>query len=125
MMTEAVEILRIAKLLLADEAQVLRETKRFVSEMQKMLDRYHAEKFPRQGIVLKMMKGKRYYRIVAHATFDGEEGSGTSAWAFVDKETGDIFRPAGWKRPAKHPRGSVLDKSSWKRVGPYGPAYMR
>lgn len=31
-----------------------------------------------------------------------------SIYAFIDKETGDIFKPASWKAPAKGVRGNVF-----------------
>jgi hypothetical protein len=36
------------------------------------------------------------------------QGSGNeSVFCFVEKTTGDIFKAAGWKAPAKHKRGSI------------------
>jgi hypothetical protein len=32
----------------------------------------------------------------------------SSIYAFVDKQNGDIFKPASYKAPAKHARGSVF-----------------
>jgi hypothetical protein len=49
-----------------------------------------------------------------------------SAWAFVDKTTGDVLKAASWKKPAKHARGNIFDEwNGLKSVGPYGPAYLR
>jgi len=49
-----------------------------------------------------------------------------SAWAFVDKTTGDILKPASWAAPAKHARGNIFDQAGgMAHIGPYGPNYLR
>ena len=40
-------------------------------------------------------KGKKYYKIV-------EKNGGVHA--FVNKQTGEVYKPASWKSPAKHVR---------------------
>ena len=54
--------------------------------------------------------GKRYYKIVQQefetwekSKYYGQYRDG-SVHAFVDKKTGQIFKPAGWSKPAKHVR---------------------
>ena len=49
-------------------------------------------------------KGKRYARIVQN---DALPGSSRSVHSFVDRDSGDVLFPAGWKGPARHPRGSI------------------
>lgn len=45
---------------------------------------------------------------------------------FVDFETGDVLKAAGWKAPAKWARGNIYDADNGlKTFGPYGPAYLR
>ena len=39
----------------------------------------------------------------------GERFPNGSVLAFVSIETGDIFMPAGYSRPAKHARGSIYE----------------
>ena len=120
------ELLKIANILASDEAEIMRASKQFMVEMQRMLDRHFEEKFPGQGAQLKMSQGKRYIRIASLRMQNGKvvDRQG-SAWAFIDKTNGDILKPASWKKPAKHARGNVLDKSSWKKMTPYGPQYLR
>ncbi|UPT95459.1 hypothetical protein J4G48_0040610 [Bradyrhizobium barranii subsp. apii] len=49
-----------------------------------------------------------------------------SAFAFVDKATGDVLKAASWSKPAKHARGNVFDThNGLAKIGPYGPAYLR
>ena len=64
--------------------------------------------------------GRRYIRIVSISS------ASRSAWAFIEIETGNIFKPASWKTPAKHARGNIFDEhNGLKWIGPYGPAYLR
>ena len=51
--------------------------------------------------------GKRYYKIVSEEfdTFqDRNEWRDGSVHAFVDKKTGEVYKPASWNAPAKHVR---------------------
>lgn len=49
--------------------------------------------------------GAKFVRIV----MDSNPGQryGRSVHAFVDLATGDLYKPAGWKAPAKHVRGNI------------------
>ena len=52
-------------------------------------------------------EGKKYYKIVQveFDTFQGRnEYRDSSVHAFVDKNTGNVYKPASWKAPAKHVR---------------------
>lgn len=65
--------------------------------------------------------GKRYIRI--HRMRRSDETQ-KSAWAFIDKTTGDILRPAGWSTPAKNARGNIFDgNQGHHRVSSMGPEY--
>ena len=54
--------------------------------------------------------GKRYYKIVQQEfeTWEKSRNYGKyadgSVHSFVDKETGDVYKPASWAAPAKHIR---------------------
>jgi hypothetical protein len=59
---------------------------------------------------LDLMDGPRYVRVVREnrRVRDGRTDTiSRSAFAFVDKQTGEILKPAGWNAPARHARGSV------------------
>ena len=71
--------------------------------------------------------GKRYYKIGELSRFTETLGS---AEAFVDKTTGDVYKPAGWSKPAEHVRYNLLDRLSREecldRADPYGSyLYLR
>jgi len=72
----------------------------------KMIDEFN------KGVHVKA--GKKYDKII----------TGTSVWGFVAKsdgihkgiphKTGDVFKAAGWRAPAKWARGSIFDSNqSW------------
>ena len=58
----------------------------------------------------KVKTGKKYYKIVQQEfeTWEGSKYYGQyrdgSVHAFVDKKTGQVFKPASWQAPAKHVR---------------------
>ena len=60
----------------------------------------------------KVYSGRKYYKIVQqeYDTFrDRNEYRDASVHAFVDKETGEVYKPAGWAKPAKHVRFDMRD----------------
>ena len=50
--------------------------------------------------------GRKYFKI---NTVDNQ----TSVHAFIDKKTGDVYKPAGWRGPAKIVRYNLLDDRSY------------
>ena len=55
----------------------------------------------------KVYTGKKYYKIVQQEfdTFrDRNEYRDGSVNCFIDKKTGEVYKPASWKAPAKHVR---------------------
>ena len=58
-------------------------------------------------------EGKKYLKVVREEfdTFQGRNKSrDTTVHAFVDKKTGEVYKPASWKAPAKHVRFNFCDK---------------
>ena len=58
-------------------------------------------------IKFEIREGKKYYKIVQveFDTFQGRnEYRDSSVHAFVDKNNGNVYKPASWKAPAKHVR---------------------
>ena len=55
----------------------------------------------------RIQKGKKYYKIITQEfdTFrDRNEYRDGGVHAFVDKKTGEVYKPASWKSPAKYVR---------------------
>ena len=67
-------------------------------------------------------EGYKYVRIVRNGITDNTK----SAWGFIDKRTGDIFRAASWKAPClNHIRGNLYDADNGlKHCHWTGPAYI-
>ena len=60
----------------------------------------------------KIYEGRKYYKIVQqdYDTFQNRnEYRDGSVHAFVDKKTGDVYKPASWNKPAKHVRNTFQD----------------
>ena len=63
----------------------------------------------------KVYSGKRYYKIVQQEfeTWEKSKYYGqyrdSSVHSFVDKETCEVYKPAGWAKPAKHVRFDMRD----------------
>ena len=64
--------------------------------------------------------GKRYYKIVQQEFETWEKSRNYGKYAdgsvhcFVDKETGDVYKPASWSAPAKHIRFSFQNEADIK-----------
>jgi len=55
----------------------------------------------------RVQNGKKYYKVIQqdYDTFqDRNEYRDGSVHAFIDKNTGEVYKPASWKSPAKHVR---------------------
>jgi hypothetical protein len=64
--------------------------------------------------------GRKYARIVA-SLGDTQR----SVHCFVEIETGNILKAAGWKTPAKHARGNINDEDGGRSaVTAYGAVYL-
>ena len=97
--------------------------KAFLKGAQQIIDDHYKRDLPNlKPSILVTTSGKKYVKVISKA----QSGSGTSAWAFIDKATGDVLKPATWARPAKHARGNIYDQDHGTRtISPYGPAYLR
>jgi hypothetical protein len=63
-------------------------------------------------------RGPKFTRIVSN-------DHSKSVYCFVNNETGDIYKAAGWKapEPKRHIRGNIAKGT--EGLGVYGPAYLR
>lgn len=62
--------------------------------------------------------GKKYDRVVNVRANEPKEPE--SVHAFIERETGDIFKPAGYNKPAKGPRASIFEPNSYKHADVHG-----
>ena len=62
---------------------------------------------PNSGYKFYIEEGRKYHKVVMEC----EDGS-RSVHAFVDKKTGEVYKPASWKAPAKIVRYNLLSIES-------------
>jgi hypothetical protein len=48
--------------------------------------------------------GRKYIKIWSYLSDNGDKIRGRSVWMFVDKKTGECYKPASYKAPAKYVR---------------------
>ena len=55
-------------------------------------------------------KGRKYYKVCLRwKQVNRQFKDDISVHCFVDKLTGEVYKPAGWKKPAKHARFNMSD----------------
>jgi len=91
----------------------------FVTALQKLINDEYKERFSNlTPPTITVMNGIKNVRIVR------KEEHSRSVHCFIDKETGDVFKAAGWKAPAKHARGNIYREDILNGVGVYGAHYL-
>ena len=70
------------------------------------------ENYDRNGYssdtVFDIKEGRKYIKI---SMINNQE----SVHAFIDRKTGDVFKPASWRGPAKIARYNLLDDASYQK----------
>jgi len=84
--------------------------------------------FPGQSgsIAVDNTNAPRYLRIVK-TTYVNQNSNGRSAYCFIDKTTGNVYKAAGWSSPeTKNPRSNIYaDDFGVSGVTEYGTVYLR
>lgn len=81
---------------------MLENLQKFIAEVQGKVTNYYATNFSNLEVpTIRMGEGKKFWKIFR------ESRNERSVFAFIDKETGNIFKPARWNAPAKHVRGNI------------------
>ena len=75
----------------------------WLARCQERIDKHYAAHCPRLTIPhLEVMRGPKFLRIVR------ADGTSRSAFAFVEKATGNVYKPKSWKGPTRNfARGSI------------------
>jgi len=98
----------------------------FASRVQQMVNKHFREQFPNltpPTIIVKF--GRKYAKIIKEQKGSRERGQ-RSVYGFVDAHTGDLYKAASWRAPAKHVRGSIFaDDGGMSSCTPYGIVYLR
>ena len=93
----------------------------FIADAQKNIDEHFAKHYPNlTPTKLTVDKGGvRFLRVVKN---DGSHSR--SVFCFVEKATGNVYKAASWKAPAKGIRGNIL-RPALDSVSIYGAHYAR
>ena len=81
----------------------------------KALEQNYQKRYPdfNSKKIFKMELGRKYWKVnqVDYNALGEEFGGGVHA--FIDRNSGDVYKPASWKSPAKHIRYNLLDDDSF------------
>ena len=74
----------------------------WVEDLCKCLDENYVRSYPNSDhkMVFRYEAGRKYYKIMMYEEHGDERRSG-GVHAFVDKKTGEVYKPASWRGPAK------------------------
>jgi hypothetical protein len=92
---------------------------RYVSTVEALVSAYYAENYSNLEAPFFTVdpRGKKFARIVQNE----RHGSSRSVHSFVDRESGDVLFPSGWKTPAPHARGNIWsDQEGAEALAPHG-----
>ena len=65
--------------------------------------------------------GRKYIKVWSYLVSNGERLNGNSCWMFVDKNTGEVYKPASYKAPAKGVRYLITQLADNPHIcDPYG-----
>ena len=53
--------------------------------------------------------GRKYIKVWSYLVANGERNRGRSCWMFIDKNSGECYKPASHKAPAKGVRHMITD----------------
>lgn len=92
----------------------------FIAATEARIEARRVAHFPNTSpALLELEHGLKYIRVVKR------DGGSRSAFCFVRKPDGAILMAAGWKKPAKHARGSIFVNAGQDAVTEYGARYLR
>ena len=76
---------------------------KWVWQLCRSLEQNYQGKYPNSSAPIKfrMEFGRKYIKVWSYLVSGGERLNGNSCWMFVDKNTGECYKPASYKAPAK------------------------
>ena len=97
------------------ETQYRNYSLRYVMDSQNGSDKYLQERARKiendeECIKFTITSGKKYHKIIQNDFRNGKYES-AGVHAFVDKTTGEVYKPASWRAPAKHVRFDMRDQN--------------
>jgi hypothetical protein len=103
-----------------DEQKFIDAFDNWLVACQKLIDDEFSKNYPNLDVpTLQANVGRKYMKVI-------KVESQRSVFAFIDLSNGDVLKPAGWSRPAKHARGNLFDdEGGMGQMTSYGPKYLR
>ena len=96
--------------------------KKFLAYGDKVFTKHNKSTFPDNPVfhekIVVLKRGKRFDKVVVVKVDEPKKAQ--SVYAFIERETGHIFKAAGWNAPAKGPRASIMEPKSYKNMDAYG-----
>lgn len=91
-------------------------TKQYAGKVQEKLQEAYSFQAPADRPTVEIEAGRKYFKVINNY---GHQGS---VHSFVDRTTGDVFKPDSWAKPAKGVRYNVVNglDSLLGAVDPYG-----
>jgi len=97
----------VTKEVQVDEILSLRtKVAKWAMDLVDALEADYKKKYPNsfKDMKFRVLEGRKYLKINQYdVDIDGKEFGG-GVHAFIDKNTGEVYKPASWKSPAKHVR---------------------
>ena len=69
--------------------------------------------------VFTITNGRKYAKVVSSDT----SGNQNFVFCFIDRKTGNVYKAATWKAPAKHVRYTITDEESAQELAHKSDAY--
>lgn len=100
------------------------EVENFVKCVDELVSNYYKSTLSNLRVpTMEVREGNKYYKLILNS----------SVWGFISKtdgwlkgspiKVGDLLMAAGYRTPARHSRGNILDGTA--SYGVYGPTYLK
>lgn len=106
---------------ITDQLKLDAAVQTFLAHVQQVFNASCTGAYPVTPAKVEATVGKKYIKFIKQETF----GCGRSAYAFINRENGDILLPKSWAAPAKGARGNVYQEATYGCAGPFGVSYLR
>lgn len=96
-------------------AEVADRTEMFVALLQDHYVEYTKSHYPMlyPDLISLDKPGQKYQRVIVNQRYERDGvvtvSTGGSVYCFIDRATGDIYKAAGYKAPAKGARGNIFN----------------
>lgn len=101
----------------------------FIPSLIKRLTEALTENYYKRPTTMKyrfeVLPGRKYLKICQGYVDEENVSTGVSVHAFVDKQTGDVYKPAGWHAPAKGIRFNLFrDIEKLEKYADWAGSYL-